>query len=86
MKRYMLLMQALILWSFLCWRKNWGYIDDLPKWVRYAIRARNEYNRLYADGWVWARLGRLYIRNDYSYPQADIFRYSRRHLIVWRKT
>lgn len=85
MKRYFLLAQIFTLWSVLCWRDNWGYIDDLPAWVRYAIKIRNEYNRLHADGWVWLKVGRLYVRNDYSYPQADIFRMSRRHLFVWKR-
>lgn len=85
MKRYLLLAQIFTLWSVLCFRNTWGYFGDLPRWVQYAIKRRNEYNRLYADGWVWFSIGRLYVRNDHSYPQSNLFAMSKRHLLVWKR-
>lgn len=88
MRRYICLIVVVVLWSLLAFKGDkikWGPYESLPSWIKYAIKRRNEYNRMYADGWVWFNIGKFYIRNDYSYPQKDLFKCSDKHLLVWKR-
>lgn len=63
------------------------FYDDMPKWMRKAIRVRNEYERKNGllDCFYWAKVGRLYVRKYHSLPIRSVFAYSPRHLFVWKR-
>lgn len=80
---------VIILFSLPHWNKKYWpenkmpYFEKLPRWMRWAIKLRNE--TFTTDSWVWFKLGRLYIRDNYAYPDTSIFKYSKNHLFVWEK-
>ena len=70
-----------LIWNFIMRDQN-GTIDSNSHWLfRFAVDMKNSYRH---TGWVWLKVGRLYIRDIHSCPDLGCFKwYSKKHLFLW---
>ena len=72
-----------IAFHFKFWQRH-TYLEDYSTLGCKLLSIRNAYERLnHCEGFYWAKVGRFYIRKNYSWPNKEIHS-SRKHLFCYQ--